>query len=133
MVLLAEAPQDGSLAEIFNRPLSNGELGTCASRGPAIRPIDIEGIDPIDARNAFKHALTVRTLGESYIKRHAKPKKRSWEEDERKLKKEVYPVLGSFRAEDVGLPHGTIPGSKLEPGRVRRQDRVWCWRAIAEG
>lgn len=61
----------------------------------------IEGIDPIDARNAFKHALTVRTLGESYIKRHAKPKKRSWEEDERKLKKEVYPVLGSIRAEDV--------------------------------
>ena len=61
----------------------------------------IEGIDPIDARNASKHAFTVKALGETYIKRHAKPKKRSWEEDERKLKREVYPTVGAFRAEDV--------------------------------
>lgn len=61
----------------------------------------IEGIDPIEARHAARHAFTVNALGETYIKRHARPKKRSWEEDERKLKREVYPVLGSYRAQEV--------------------------------
>src|SRR5262245_2638493 len=45
----------------------------------------LDGGDPIEAREAARTAQTLRTLGEAYIARHAKPKKRSWQEDERKL------------------------------------------------
>jgi integrase len=49
-------------------------------------------------------ALTVLALGEAYIKRHAKPKKRSWLDDQRKLIREVYPQLGHTHADQVTKP-----------------------------
>jgi integrase len=61
----------------------------------------LDGGDPIEARDEARHALSMRTLGEAYIKRHAKPKKRSWHDDERKLEREVYPPLGHARADQV--------------------------------
>ena len=55
--------------------------------------------DPFSESNGER--LTVKKLGEKYIERHAKPKKKSWAEDERRLKKHVYPKLGDTFAEKV--------------------------------
>jgi hypothetical protein len=59
----------------------------------------LAGVDPFDAREA--DVFTFMQLGETYITRHAKPKKRSWAEDERTLRRDVYPVLGRARADQV--------------------------------
>jgi integrase len=61
----------------------------------------IDGEDPIDARHGRGAIPTFAELGAEYIIRHAKPKKRSWKEDERQLKKNVYPTLGDIRADLV--------------------------------
>lgn len=57
-----------------------------------------EGRDPADEKSArqvaAKEAMTVKHLCDSYILRYAKIQKRSWQEDERKLQREVVPTLG---------------------------------------
>ena len=58
-------------------------------------------LDPFETRDANRNALTLRGLGEIYIKRYAKPKKRSWAEDQRKLDHDIYPALGECRADLV--------------------------------
>lgn len=60
-----------------------------------------EGEDPIAERDEAATAITVEQLGVKFIERHAKPKKRSWAEDERTLKRDVNPVLGAFIASSV--------------------------------
>jgi integrase len=43
----------------------------------------------------------VRELGETFIKRHGKVKKRSWAEDERMLEFDVFSALGDYRSDLV--------------------------------
>lgn len=100
----------------------------------------IEGIDPIDARNAEKHAFTVRALGDAYVRRHAKPKKRSWQEDERKLKKEVYPAMGNVKVEHVAridivqmLNAIMDRGAPIQANRTHALVRKLFNFAVAEG
>jgi integrase len=69
-----------------------------------LRTLILDGVDPFDARDAGKSTPTLRVLGATFIARHAKPKKRSWEEDERKLSRDVYPALGDCRADLVTKP-----------------------------
>jgi len=63
------------------------------------------GIDPLaekeQAAEARRKARTVGDLVEEYIDRHAKRFKRSWKADERLLNKEVIPVWGKRKAEDI--------------------------------
>jgi integrase len=66
-----------------------------------LRQAVLDGKDPFDARAAGRGRPSLKTLGETFVTRYAKPKKRSWEEDERKLIRDVYPVLGSYRADLV--------------------------------
>jgi integrase len=64
-----------------------------------------KGLDP--ARMAEKEkeerraAPTVSDLCKEYIERHAKKFKRSWQDDERLLNKEIIPLWGKRKAEDV--------------------------------
>ena len=64
-------------------------------------------IDPaeegISARRAERDAMSVKDLCREYIERWAKPNKRSWEEDERILNKDVIPAWGWRRAKDISL------------------------------
>jgi integrase len=46
-------------------------------------------------------APTVADLAVEYLEKHAKPKKKSWAEDERILNHDVLPVLGKRRIEEV--------------------------------
>jgi integrase len=66
-----------------------------------LRTAVLDGGNPFDTRAAGRGAPSVRTLGETFIKRYARPNKRSWAEDARKLEREIYPVLGGHRADLV--------------------------------
>ena len=58
----------------------------------------------VDGHNPFAGSQRLPTLAEiadEYVKRHARPKKRSADEDERKLKREVIPELGAHLASEV--------------------------------
>lgn len=61
----------------------------------------LDGLDPFANRDAARDVPTLRELGAQFIERHAKPKKRSWEEDERRLEHSVYPALGDIRVDKV--------------------------------
>ena len=81
-------------------------LATARARyGKARELLDKKGRDPgaeqIDTKRARRDAPTVEDLADNYIERWAKPRKRSWKEDERKLKQDVCPVIGRKKAEAV--------------------------------
>lgn len=69
-----------------------------------LRTSILDGGNPFETRAAGRGTSSLRDLGETFIKRYAKPKKRSWAEDERKLAREIYPVLGDCRADLVSKP-----------------------------
>jgi len=60
-----------------------------------------EGEDPSSKRKAQKRAITVEELGAVYIEKYAKRSKKTWAEDQRLLKVEVYPAIGRMKAEAV--------------------------------
>jgi len=53
------------------------------------------------AKTEAKIADTVNDLIEEYLEKWAKPRKRSWQEDERILKKDVASIIGKRKAKDV--------------------------------
>ena len=60
-----------------------------------------EGEDPAKKKRAKRDALTVEDLGALYLEKYAKRQKKTWAEDERLLKREVYPEIGRMKAEAV--------------------------------
>ncbi len=58
-----------------------------------------EGKDPASAKQDARGAMTFGKLAAAYLERHAKVKKRSWQEDERMLEHDLLPALGHIRAE----------------------------------
>lgn len=64
-----------------------------------------EGIDPgkilIQSKVEDRSAPTIRILVDEYIEKWAKPRKRSWKEDERILYKDVVPIWGRRKAKDI--------------------------------
>ncbi|MGH8510340.1 MAG: tyrosine-type recombinase/integrase [Gammaproteobacteria bacterium] len=63
------------------------------------------GVDPgAEAQRAKAEARrmpTVEAFVEEYIERYAKPNKKSWEEDARLLRREVVPITGRLRLDQV--------------------------------
>ncbi|KQX20993.1 hypothetical protein ASD01_29715 [Ensifer sp. Root423] len=57
-----------------------------------------DGIDPANKRHALREAITVEELGKAYLDKYAKRQKKTWEQDERLLKAEVYPSIGKMKA-----------------------------------
>ena len=53
------------------------------------------------AKAEERTANTVNDLIEEYLEKWAKPRKRSWREDERILKKDIAPTIGRHKAKDV--------------------------------
>ncbi len=76
-----------------------------AEHAEAVRKLKKEGIDPGAVKqqkiSAEKAAETVKELGTQYINRHAKKKKKSWQEDQRMLEKDIYPFWGKRKAKDI--------------------------------
>ncbi len=69
-----------------------------------MRRAAIDGQDPFETRGAGRGVLTLQALGETYIARYARAQKRSWREDDRKLRRDIFPVLGAVRADLVTKP-----------------------------
>jgi integrase len=75
-----------------------------AAFGKALADLEKE-IDPgatmVNLNRENRLAPTVEVLALEYIEKWAKPRKRSWEEDERMLTKDVIPYLGKQKAKNV--------------------------------
>ncbi|HEX4956242.1 MAG TPA: tyrosine-type recombinase/integrase [Thermoanaerobaculia bacterium] len=59
------------------------------------------GIDPGAERDAVRSSPTFATLIEEYMERHAKVRQRSWQSEERMLKVDLLPALGSRRIAEI--------------------------------
>ena len=72
--------------------------------GDAIAQVE-EGDDPAEEavrlNRATNKALTVRQLAEDYIEKYAKPRKRSWDEDDRILQHDILPNWGARKASKI--------------------------------
>ena len=64
-----------------------------------------QGIDPgaeaVAERAEERQAPTVAALADEYLEKWAKPRKRSWREDERILKKDILPEWGRRKAREI--------------------------------
>ena len=59
------------------------------------------GGDPAAKKVEERQATTFAELAAEYLERHAKPNKRSWEEDERRIRKNLLPALGARLANEI--------------------------------
>ena len=92
-----------SRVTIGNYPEIN--LADAHTEHARLRAILNKGRDPASVVQTLKHeqirAPTVEQLVHVYLERHAKVKKRSWQEDERILMKDVVSRWGRCKAEDI--------------------------------
>ncbi|MFC3323315.1 tyrosine-type recombinase/integrase [Mesorhizobium cantuariense] len=70
------------------------------ARGKALKTMSAvaEGEDPSETKRAAKASMTVEDLGGLFIEKYAKRQKKTWPEDERLLKREIYPKIGRMKA-----------------------------------
>lgn len=59
------------------------------------------GNDPHAAKQARRRAETFEELAEEYLERHARPRKKSWKEDERLIEKELLPSWRGLKVADI--------------------------------
>ncbi|MBW1688851.1 MAG: site-specific integrase [Deltaproteobacteria bacterium] len=73
----------------------------------------LEGQDPAASRRRSREAIRFDALAEAYLERHAKIHKRSWADDEQRIRDYLRPAWGSRKAEsiqrrDVAERHGKL-------------------------
>jgi integrase len=84
----------------------------------------IRGRDPLAARRLAAHGATMTAFCTTYLERHAKARKKSWEKDERRIERFIKPAWGSRRLSavhraDVAELHYTI-STKSGPYEANR-------------
>lgn len=79
-----------------------------AAHGKALADLEM-GTDPsskmVKSNLADKNAYTVANLVNEYLEKWAKPRKRSWKEDQRILYKDIIPRWGSKKAKHIERRH----------------------------
>jgi integrase len=69
------------------------------------REMVAQGVDPgfktVTERAEERRAPTLLTLADEYLEKWAKPRKRSWREDERILRKDIIPLWGHRKAREI--------------------------------
>jgi integrase len=98
-----------------------------------------KGHDPAAPVRKERHGETFKELGERYIEEYAKKRKRSWEADERIIKRELNPTLGNMKAATIKradirpILRGIVDrGAPIMANRTREVARmVFSW-AIEE-
>ena len=81
------------------------------------------GTDPLAERQDARQGLTLSEFADVYLDRHAKTRKKSWKEDERRIGSHVLPRLGSRKLEeltraDVAGLHARLASTPYEANRV---------------
>jgi len=61
----------------------------------ALADLTTKGVDPAVGKREARNAESFGELAADYMERHAKPKKKSWKEDQRKLRADVLPYWRS--------------------------------------
>jgi integrase len=99
----------------------------------------IDGGDPLSDRKAASSAETFKKFAETWLERHAKPHRRSWKEDKRRLDNRIVPVLGHLAVKDVkradvAALHASIgKDAPIEANRVLELVRAMLFKAEAWG
>lgn len=70
-------------------------------RALSVKAAVVTGNDPSEQRRNEQRELTFATLAARYIDQHAKPHKRSWKEDQRRITAHLLPRFGTRRLSDV--------------------------------
>jgi integrase len=66
----------------------------------ALRNVEL-GEDPATEKQEDRHAATFEQVALEYLERHARTKKKSWQEDERVIKKDLIPEFGKQHAKAI--------------------------------
>lgn len=84
-----------------------------------------EGEDPSEEKRLQKQERTVEDLGGLYIDKYAKRNKKTWAEDERLLKVEVYPDIGRMKVPAVKRRDLLdIIEAKAEAGHIAQSTQI---------
>lgn len=88
-----------------------------------------KGNDPAEAKlrleQAKRTAITVQALCADFIERYAKVHKRTWLEDERRLARDVIPVIGQMPAKEVSRKDiNRLLDSKMDAGSPVSANRL---------
>ena len=57
--------------------------------------------DPLDKRQRIAQGNTVKELCNAYLERYAKPHKKSWKDDERRINNRLIPTWGNLKASNI--------------------------------
>jgi integrase len=60
--------------------------------------VETKGEDPLEQREKARQGETMRDLCRAYMERHAKPTKKSWTEDERRVNRHILPKWRNLKA-----------------------------------
>jgi integrase len=99
----------------------------------------MDGGDPLADRQTASSAETFKKFAGVWLERHAKPHRRSWKEDKRRLDNKIVPVLGHLavkdvKRSDVGALHSSIgKDAPIEANRVLELVRAMLFKAEAWG
>src|SRR5262245_62438709 len=91
----------GRVRRVTIGPYPYVSLADARAKGKALMTQVFQGTDPAAVRAAERLAETFAQLADEYLERHAKPRKRTWREDERILRRELLPHWGKMKAKDV--------------------------------
>lgn len=84
-----------------------------------------DGGDPAGTKRARREGITVAELGTLFIEQYSKRHKRTWMEDERILKVELYPAIGPMKVASV--KKGDLLDvfeAKAAAGRTRQSNQI---------
>ena len=91
----------GTLRRITLGPYPYVSLADARQKAKSLMSQVVQGVDPAAVKAAEQCAETFTELAAEYLERHAKPRKRTWREDERILKRELLPHWGRMKAKDI--------------------------------
>jgi site-specific recombinase XerC len=93
-----------------------------------------KGEDPAAQKAEGREADSFKELAEDYLNRYAKPKKKSWKEDERIINNKLNPIIGNItakcvtRAQIYALLEGIAPRAPIEANRALATVRkIYNW------
>ena len=100
----------------------------------ALREVSKGIADPAAKKRQERMGETFEDLCRQYLERHAKRKKRSWKEDERRINNVLVPKWGKVRAKDItraevrGFLEARAEGAPIEANRVHALMRkIFNW------
>ena len=77
-------------------------IETARKRAATINNVIEGGANPAEAKRALKAQKTFAVLFEEYLGRHAKPRKRTWREDQAKYELHIAKALGAKKLSAIG-------------------------------